>query len=143
MHDSSVSTLDELVMSICSSFTDNTCHFYCDNVYCHHDLAVEVTKIGHHMTGTVRTSRKDVPCKFVSTKVKKGDLKAFKNQEGVNLVRYKDKREINILTTHNSLEFLEHKSNRGRKSKKPSVIIDYSNYMRGVDTLNQLTFYNW
>ena len=119
-----VSNLDERILNRCKQYRDTSYHFYCDSYYCHPNLAIEIKKLSHNITGTIKNTRKDIPFKFASSVVKKGNIKAFSNEEGVCIIKFKDKREIHILSTENSLEFVNHKSQRGRNSKKPSIIAD-------------------
>ena len=141
--DTNVQSLDQLLLKKLSLYNDGSYHFYCDNFYCHPDLALKFKQRGHDMTGTIRVERRDVPCCFVSAKVKKGESRGFESQDGVYLLKFREKRDVHVLTTHDSLSFRDYKSKRGKTYKKPCVLINYSNRMKGVDILNQLTLYHW
>lgn len=119
---SDITNLDELILNKGSRYTNSKCHFYLDNYYCHPELAGKVKSLGHEMTGTVRFSRKDVTNKFTVCKVNVETSKGFFHKDGVYLLRYRDKRGINILTTCDSLALKEYTSTRKRKKIKPVAV---------------------
>ena len=139
LQDKEVKTL-ELIIQRCKEYEKGN-HFYCDNFYCHPNLAIKIKQSGQEMTGTIRVTRKDVPQKFEESKVKRGEAKAFQHEEGVFLIKYHDKRKVNLLTTRDSLCIKEYNSARGKSYKRPQVITNYVQRMRGVDKLNQLSHY--
>jgi len=157
------SNLDELVVSIMAENGLVDCDLYMDNYYCHPNLISRLLTGGINTTGTYRLNRKDVPKLIKDAKVVKEKKKVQKdelktktkrvklNNESKNIryfksqnmfaVKWKDKREVNILTTKHSLKLEARTTARNRKVTKPIVIYEYNKYMRGVDKLNQRIHY--
>jgi len=141
--DDEVKNLDQLLLKKLMLYNDASYHFYCDNFYCHPDLALQFKKFGHDMTGTLKLERKDVPYKFAQAKLKRGQSKGFESEDGVFILKFREKRDVCLLTTKDSLCFRDYTSRKGRKYRKPIALINYTTHMGGVDRLNQLTLYNW
>lgn len=60
---------------------------------------------------------------------------------GIYAIKWKSKREITLLTTNLSLEFETRQSARNREVRRPIVVHEYNNFMRGIDRLNQRVHY--
>lgn len=111
---------------------------YCltvDNYYTSPQLADILIARRTDIYGTVRSSRKDMPPGFCSKKIKKGELVAFQRGK-VLAIRWKDKRDVSILSTIHNPE-MKTVNIRGEQKKKPLAVISYNDTMGGVDRVDQ------
>lgn len=96
--------------------------------------------------GMVNKNRKFLPKDVRKrTDINKHDIKYYQ-KKNMNLVQYKDKRIMNILSTIPNDEVMGvdyyNKKNKKKEQKKiPIILVNYSQKMRGVDVNNQLTSY--
>ena len=115
-------------------------HVFTDRLYTSVTLAKELHKWEIHLTGTLNASRMYSP-----PQVKNKNLKLDKDQtvsyicsNRYNVVAWKDKREVKVLSTLYGNETVElHRKRRGNLPDeivhKPIMIQDYTKYMGGVD----------
>lgn len=114
-------------------------HIYTDRYYSSPELSDELSAMNFMTTGTVMQRRKGMPkcLKTVCKKMKKGDIRSFRN--GNKLVScWKDKRIVSMIST-------AHKGNEDNVNempskwpnrpvvKKPKVVTDYTANMGAVD----------
>ncbi|KAJ8938463.1 hypothetical protein NQ314_011500 [Rhamnusium bicolor] len=82
---------------------------------------------------------------ITSKKLKRGDIIALENNEGVNILKWVDKRPVMMLTTckNHLCKIIETgKNNRkGEQIKKPDAVICYNLGKKGVDMLDQMASY--
>lgn len=81
--------------------------------------------------GTVQLKRKDMP----SLKLKKGEIVGYQRGK-VTAMKWKDKKDISLLSTIHSLEIVDTEK-RGEIKKKPKCVVDYNDTMGGVDRVDQ------
>ncbi|CAK1592540.1 unnamed protein product [Parnassius mnemosyne] len=77
-----------------------------NNWYTTVSLARELMKNETHLIGTLRKNRKHFPKVIVSTKLKKGEFIAKESDDGITVLRWKDKRDVLVLSTKHSTRFL-------------------------------------
>ncbi|KAF5281757.1 hypothetical protein FQR65_LT14552 [Abscondita terminalis] len=133
-----------VVMELCKDYLDKGRILITDNFYTNLPLAHELLKRNTHSLGTVRKNRKGLPKEVVSAKINKGDVVGKENEQGVVIAKWRDKREVLILSTHHTLEVV----NTGRKNRKkedickPKFILDYNAGKAGIDLSDQLSSYS-
>lgn len=113
---------------------------YIDNWYSSPDLFHRLHSAGTNVCGTVRMNRKNMPKELGKDKLKIGEAVTY-TSNNITAIKWKDKRDVCVLTTKHSLEFSETgKVNRKTKTKmlKPTAVIDYTMKMRGVDVGDQI-----
>lgn len=116
---------------------------YClflDNWYSSPTLYRDLYEMKTNVCGTARINRKGMPRDLKSVQLKKGEAVSFATKN-ILAIKWKDKKDVIILTTMHKLEFAEtEKVNRhtGEKIVKPSAIIDYNKYMGGIDVGDQM-----
>jgi len=78
----------------------------------------------------------------VSAKLKTGEHIARRNGRTV-VVKWKDKRDVMMLSTNHTGRMMDSSkvNRRGEHVKKPDCVIDYNQYMCGVDRMDQLISY--
>ncbi|XP_014614648.1 PREDICTED: piggyBac transposable element-derived protein 4-like [Polistes canadensis] len=116
---------------------------YClfiDNWYSSPKLFRELYKMKTNVCGTVRINRKEMPRELKSHVLQQGEATIFTTKEMV-AIKWKDKKDVVMLTTMHDLSFVEAgKQNRytGQKTLNPTAVVDYNQYMGGVDVGDQM-----
>lgn len=113
---------------------------YMDNFYNSVSLAENLLAKKTHVTGTLRANRSRNP-PITKSKLKKGDLLAKFNPQGVCVTNYRDKRTVLMISTEHNSEFVEFVNKRRQVMHKPKVILEYNKYMKGVDRKDQMLSY--
>ena len=122
-------------------------HLYVDNWYTSPALFLDLGARGSGACGTVRINRKGLPDEITSGKMKKGDVTAVKMTGGMMALKWRDKRQVTMLSTlHNdSMVSKRRKSRHGpggmEDISKPKMVEEYNQYMGGVDKCDQLLSY--
>lgn len=113
---------------------------YLDNYYTSIALAETLLKQGVSITGTLRSNRKGIPEIFQKSKLKKGES-FFLRRNDVLIQKWKDKRDILMISTRHNGEFEEVKPQVGASKLKPKAIAEYNRYMGGIDKADQIMSY--
>ena len=80
-------------------------HTVCtDNWYTSVDLAEKLITKNTHLVGTLRKNRRGNSAEVVSKKLKRGELIARENKSGITILKWKDKRDLLMLSTKHSAE---------------------------------------
>lgn len=115
-------------------------HMFTDRYYTSYILAQELRELKCHLTGTILTNRKELPCLIKKPKFHKKSTVAYRKGNTLVLA-WKDKRIVTSLTTWDNAGITPVKRIlRGGVEvtvKKPNVIINYIKYMGGVDRADQ------
>jgi len=91
--------------------------------------------------GTVMFNRKEMPKQAFSVKLEKGK-KMSRQRDHLLAIKWKDVRDVLLLTTAHEDELVEAPSSRGAHSKiKPAVVLDYNKNKTGVDRSDQMLSY--
>lgn len=110
---------------------------YTDNFYTSPTLADALVDNETELVGTVRITRVDVPKIIKETKLKKGETVAVYRKKSV-VLKWKDKKDVFVLSTMHDDSMMKVKSRRGKEKEKPKAIADYNAYMGGVDLSDNL-----
>ncbi|KAI4476158.1 hypothetical protein M0804_013821 [Polistes exclamans] len=116
---------------------------YClfiDNWYSSPKLFRELYKMKTNVCGTVRINRKEMPRELKSHVLQQGEAIIFTTKE-MAAIKWKNKKDFVMLTTMHDLSFVEAgKQNRytGQKTLNPTAVVDYNQYMGGVDVGDQM-----
>ncbi|KAJ8951781.1 hypothetical protein NQ314_007637 [Rhamnusium bicolor] len=116
----------------------------CDNFYTSLPLAQELLSKKTFVCGTLRSNRKGIPKEITSKKLKRGDIIALENNEGVKILKWVDKPVMMLTTCKNRLcKIIETgKNNRkGEQIKKPDAVICYNLGKKGVDMSDHMASY--
>lgn len=133
-------TPTNVVMDLCSELLNKGHTLYTDNWYTSVDLAKKLLHNETHLVGTLRKNRKNIPKDVVLKKLKKGEYIAKENEDGITIMKWKDKRDVLVLSTKHSTKLCNIKK-RGKVLKKPAIIIDYNKGKGAVDLSDQMTSY--
>ncbi|CAH1985485.1 unnamed protein product [Acanthoscelides obtectus] len=90
-----------------------------------------------HLIGTIRKNRKGLPKKVVDKKLKKGEVAGMESKDGITLLKWKDQRDVLVLSTKHDAEMVERKNTR-----IPKVVIDYNRGNSSVDLSDQMGSYS-
>ncbi|KAJ8865697.1 hypothetical protein PR048_033217 [Dryococelus australis] len=118
----------------------NKGYSYIDNWYSSPVLFHRLFSAGTNVCGTVRTNRKHMPKELAKEKLKVGEAVA-NISTNITAMKWKDKREVSMLSTKHTLDFAETgKVHRKMQTKimKPTAVIDYNMKMRGFDVGDQI-----
>ncbi|KAL6433497.1 hypothetical protein ACFW04_006540 [Cataglyphis niger] len=131
----------EIVMTLCKNILGKG-HTVCtDNWYTSVDLAEELIANNTHLVGTLRKNRRGNSVEVVSKKLKRGELIARENKSGITNLKWKDKRDVLMLSMKHSAEMATvHK--KFYSCEKPKMIVDYNLGKSSVDLLNQMIAYS-
>jgi len=93
------------------------------------------------LVGTLRKNRKGIPVGVKFKKLKRGKLIAMQNRKGIMVLKWKDKRDILIISTkHSAKMVVVHKKNY--TYNKPKVVTDYNKGKFAVDLSDQMIAYS-
>ena len=119
---------------------DEGCHVYMDNYYTSPELFTELDVRNTYACGTVRKNRRDVPRAFSEVKLRQGEV-IFRRKENMLGLKWHDKRDVHLLSTIHRPFWKNVRGYRDRVVAKPMMVVDYVNYMGGVDLSDQLVQY--
>lgn len=114
---------------------------YMDNFYNSVDLAEDLLSKQTYCTGTLQMNRRGNPRAVTSKRLTRGRLIYRKNQKGVCVMKWKDKRDVLTISTEHTPDLIQTTNRRGRPVTKPRIIHFYNTYMKGVDRHDQMLSY--
>jgi Transposase IS4 len=133
-----------VVLQLSEKYFD-ACRTLCtDNFYTSIDLAEKLLERDTHLIGTIRSNRKGLPTAVTKAKLKVGEVTAAHNEKGIVVLKWKDKREVMVLSTkHDSSMTNSGKFNRKRELvRKPNAVLDYNKAKLGIDLSDQMASYH-
>ncbi|CAG4958165.1 unnamed protein product [Colias eurytheme] len=95
-----------------------------DNWYTSIDLANQLLNQDTHLVGILRQNRKGLPVAVVDAKLEKGESIAMENQRGICMLKWKDKRDVLMLSTKHS-NGKKTVLKKGKTVTKPKMILAY------------------
>ncbi|XP_012224566.2 piggyBac transposable element-derived protein 4 [Linepithema humile] len=113
---------------------------YMDNFYTDIELSYQLLSNGIHVTGILKRNE-GVPIEIIEKKLKNGELMATYSEDGISIQKWKDKREILLLSTEHKGEIVEIQGTRGKK-KIPKSLLAYKRNMGGIDMVDQAFLYH-
>ncbi|KAL0278096.1 UNVERIFIED_CONTAM: hypothetical protein PYX00_000005 [Menopon gallinae] len=105
------------------------------------ELAEQLITKNTHLVGTLRTNRRGNSHQVLSTKLKRGEIIAKENNQGITILKWKDKRDILVLSTKHSSEVVNVECRSGGQIK-PQIVVDYNRQKSAVDLYDQMNAYN-
>lgn len=130
----------DVVLRLLDNLKDKGFVLYADNYYTSPALADALVLENTALVGTVRSNRVGMPKDLVTAQFKPGDV-AFRRQDKKLVVRWKDKRDVYVLSTiHRPV--MRKKRSRTETKRKPTAVIDYTANMGGVDHSDQMVAYH-
>ncbi|XP_046395730.1 piggyBac transposable element-derived protein 4-like [Ischnura elegans] len=132
---------EKVVHSLLSDYTNVGHAVYMDNFYNSYKLSRELLGKKIYSTGTLRNTRKGNPHNVVNKKLAKGEVVGQYTKEGIFICKWKDRREVLMISSEHCGEMIEVANRRGKISKKPSVVAEYNKFMGGIDRADQIISY--
>ena len=111
-------------------------HLYVDNFYTSFPLFRNLHRMGTPACGTVRPNRKGFPQRLIMERLQKGETASLRNEE-VLAIRWRDKRNVHMLSTIHNDTYVEIPKRNG-PVQKPACVHDYNLFMGGVDFNDQM-----
>lgn len=130
-----------VVMELVAPYLHEGRILYTDNFYSSVDLAQELNKNKTHLVGTLRSNRKGNPKEVINKKLKRGDFKCMKNANNVMVCKWKDKRDLLMISTVDKPE-LQSVETRAGVVQKPSVVVNYNSGKSAIDLADQLASFS-
>ena len=116
---------------------------YMDRYYSGPKLYSDLVQEGIGASGTVMPNRKGMPKQILKRKLKRGEMVAV-HKAPLVCAKWKDKRDIHMLSTIDSMEMNNTGKNdrrTGEPIQKPACVLQYNIQMGGVDHNDQLAKY--
>ncbi|XP_026819540.1 piggyBac transposable element-derived protein 4-like [Rhopalosiphum maidis] len=134
---------ETIVTSLCENYLNEGRTIVTDNFYTSVPLAETLLRQDTHLVGTLRKNRRFLPKTVIEKKLKKGEFVGLENNSGIVVSKFKDKRDIHLLSTRHQLNM----TNTGKKNRnqedilKPDIILFYNAGKAGIDISDQLASY--
>ncbi|KAJ8875293.1 hypothetical protein PR048_023188 [Dryococelus australis] len=132
---------DNIFYKLCDSANSYICDFKIFVEKDKTDGTPASTAIVMEMMQKFRTNRKHMPKELPKEKLKVGEAVAYSSSINITSMKWKDKREVRMLSTKHTLDFTETgKVHRKMQTKimKSTAVLDYNIKIRGVDVGDQI-----
>ncbi|XP_015189681.1 PREDICTED: piggyBac transposable element-derived protein 4-like [Polistes dominula] len=134
--------------SVCTELADKLLKegrtLFVDNFYTSYELALKFLNSKTHVVGTIQRNKKNMPSCVMSYPLKKGEMVAREDPNGIVVLKWRDVRDVTILSTKNPpiMTPSSNSSWRGRPTKmKPLAISEYNIGKSGIDRSDQMVSY--
>lgn len=112
-----------------------------DNYYTSLELANILLDQQTHYIGTLRANRRGNPKEVIQKKLKKGEVFGLENERGICILKWKDKRDVLLLSTKHTTETVEIQRRSG-VIKKPKAVLEYNDAKSSIDQSDQMSSYH-
>lgn len=129
-----------IVKRLMSNLSNKGHTLYTDQFYTSIELAEELEAMKTGLVGTMRKNRKGIPPSVLESRLSEGD-QVFRRKNNILVVRWRDKRDVIVLSTRHTSEMKTFTNRRNRTVTKPTAIIDYNKNKSGVDLSDQFISY--
>ena len=131
-----IGTSGKIVWDLAYPLFNKGYHLYVDNYYSSLPLFRHLYCEQTLACGTFRKNRKGFPHNLLSKRLQKGEA-AFMRNEEVLAMKWRDKKDVHMMTTIHNDNLVEFQRRRG-PVVKPECVHDYNMYMGGVDLNDQM-----
>ena len=133
-------TPTNVVLSLCKNIFGKGHTICTDNWYTSIELAKKLVAQNTHLVGTMRSNRRGIPKDLLSKKLQRYEYIAKESNDGLTILKWKDKRDVLLLSTKHSNETVVMQK-RGNIVIKLKVIVDYNEGKSYVDISDQMASY--
>ena len=116
-----------------------------DNFFTTISLAKRLLEDDTYLIGTLRSNRAGSGNEVTQRKLRRGEAYGRQNRDGVKLIKWKDKRDVLMISTrpsHSTTVVDSGKTNfQNERIMKPQVVLDYNEGRQGTDLSDQLSAY--
>jgi hypothetical protein len=123
---SGISILSSVVMKLTEGLLDSGRVLYADNYYTNTHLAHQLLGRSTYLVGTLRSNRRINPPDVVKAELNKNEVIARESDMGVVVLKWKDKRDVLMLSTMHGEDTKAVETRKG-VVEKPHLIVDYNN----------------
>lgn len=116
----------KVVMEMSEEYLDFGRTMYTDNWYTSVNLAHKLLSRSTNLVGTLKSNRKHNPQDVVKHKLKKGEIVAQKSNTGILVLKWKDKRDVLMLSTKHEDNVQRIQNRMGNEISKPEIVLDYN-----------------
>ena len=131
---------ENVVLHLMEGKLDKGHALYMDNFYNSQYLASLLLDRHTYCTGTLRKNRKNNPPEVLQAKLKKGERKC-QFSDGVLVTKWKDKRDVLVISNEHKDEMVDVANRRRQISSKPLAVARYNQFMSGIDRKDQMLAY--
>lgn len=133
---------EKIVMQLIEGLLDEGRTLYTDNYYTSIPLAYRLKYRKTNLVGTLRAHRKHLPKDVIGAKLKRGEMSAQQTEDDIVVLKWRDKRDVNMLSTRTSaLKVTTTTSRKTPQIMKPDIIIDYNRGKSSIDLSDQMATY--
>jgi len=132
----------KIVMELAEDYLDKGRTMYTDNWYTSVTLANQLLKRSTNLVGTLRSNRKFNPVSVVKAKSKKGEIISSQSKNNIVVLKWKDKRDVLMLSTKHKNNTVVVNNKRGKQVVKPQMVIDYNKAKGYVDICDLRSSYH-
>ena len=130
-----------IVLHLMAPYLDKGHHLFTDNWYNSVPLTKHMSLHKTYITGTLRADRKHLPNQVTKKKLKKGEM-VSNSWEDISVIKWKDKRDVSMITNAFVPEFVESTNRHGKSKQKPNAVHVYNQNMSGIDRSDQMLSYH-
>lgn len=112
---------------------------FMDRDYCCVDLCHKMASHNTSVVGSVFSNSSGMPSDLVQQTMDDGQMD-YRCDGQVVVIRYKDQRDIHIMTTRHAADMVTVRCG-GRETEKPEAVVDYIQNMAGANHTNQIINY--
>ena len=130
-----------IVIHLMNPYLDKGYHVFTDNWYSSVPLTKLMSDRKTCITGTLRADRKHQPEAVSKKKLKKGEM-VFQSSDDITVTKWKDKRDVRMITDAFFPEIVETVNRYGKTKDKPNVVDIYNQNMSDIDRSDQMLSYH-
>ncbi|XP_049835005.1 piggyBac transposable element-derived protein 3-like [Schistocerca gregaria] len=131
-HDKLDNSASAVVKRLLGSLQGKGHTVYGDRFYTSVQLAKELVRANTGLLGTVMPNRKGLPKALKEGKLKKGE-QIFRRKNDVLALRWKDKRDVWMISTRHTSSMLPVATREGNEKLKPVAVLYYNKHKTGID----------
>ncbi|RLU25290.1 hypothetical protein DMN91_003383 [Ooceraea biroi] len=138
INEKSLGKSGEIVISLLESYLGKGHTLFVDNWYSSPALFTYLHDNTTNACGTMKRRRKGMP--IISEKLNRGEM-CFRSSSKMLALKWQDKREVYMLSTYHSADFINTKKINYRTKQviqKPSCIVNYTTNMGAVDNRDKV-----
>lgn len=135
-----MSVAEKVVTGLMEGLLDSGRTLYTDNWYTSVALSKTLIRRNTHLVGTLRANRKNNPRDVVMTKLKKGEKIARQNEDKTVVLKWKDKRDVMMLSTKHD-DSMVNVVHHGNDHTKPTMVVNYNQCKAFIDLSDQMAAY--
>lgn len=132
----------KIEMELAEDYLDKGRTMYTDNWYTSVTLANQLLNRSTNLVGTLHSNRKFNPVSVVKAKLKKGEIMSSQSQNNIVVLKWKDKRDVLMLSTKHKNNTVIVNNKRGKQVVKPQMVIDYNKAKGYVDICDLRSSYH-